>query len=228
LKTLGIDPMTREALACGAENRFFPGPLRRACQLCERPVPIGADLTIGIFGTSSEQSLFIIPKDETTDARLELAYSTDGFATQTEGSGRESAVKAILAASAARRDDLSGDEQGRPGNISSLLVSFARCSLCADCLDACPLYEGELSGMLSVGTLRQREQPVLAELIGISRWLASCSGCGMCEEVCEWDIPLTLLMARLSQYIHQELHYVAGEPGQNLPWAPVECRESWR
>ncbi|MEW6568724.1 MAG: 4Fe-4S dicluster domain-containing protein [Chloroflexota bacterium] len=96
---------------------------------------------------------------------------------------------------------------------------FAGCSLCGDCLDACPLYDGELSGLLGMGSARYGGRPLLAELVDVSRWLASCSGCGMCEEACSCGVPITLLIAPLADRMRQELHYTPGDPAQRLPRA---------
>ncbi len=218
VKALGLERLTRQALASGAEGGFSPALLRMACQLCDWPSPIGADLTIGTFGMLSQQSVLVIAKDESTDSHLGLAIITDGIASGGEISHRESTLKSIHEQRSMKREYLQAMKNGQPVKLGSLLAHFSRCTLCADCLDACPLYDGELSGMLGVGTLSQRERPLFAELIAVSRWLASCSGCGMCEEVCEWGIPLTLLFSLLSRTLDKELQYIAGEPRQCLPW----------
>jgi len=103
----------------------------------------------------------------------------------------------------------------RFADLGSLLSLFASCSLCGDCLDACPLYNGELSGMLGVHGAR----PPLAEMVDVGRWLAACAGCGMCESSCDQDVPLMLLIASLSQQIQGATHQRAGEPARPLPWA---------
>ena len=99
------------------------------------------------------------------------------------------------------------------------MAMFARCTLCADCLDACPLYDGELTGMLGVSSeARQKVHPLLSEMVGVSRWLASCSGCGMCQEACEHNVSLARVVTVLSHRIQNELHYRPGDPNQPLPW----------
>jgi len=61
-----------------------------------------------------------------------------------------------------------------------------------------------------------RERPPLAELVDVSRWLASCSGCGMCEAACNQDVPLMLLISSLSHQIQDGLHHHVGTPTQPL------------
>jgi formate dehydrogenase (coenzyme F420) beta subunit len=215
---LGMDTLTREMITDSEKGGFLNEYLRKACQLCEWPVPCGTDLTIGIFGTLSRQSILLIPKDEAFDAQMRLGEVSDGLVTEVEISLRGNVIQSMMDRRAANRENPGITKFANPADISNLLASFTRCTLCADCLDACPLYEGELSGLLGVGGLHQVERPLLADFIRIGRWLASCSGCGMCEEVCEWDIPLTLLISKLSRPIRNELGYTAGEPGLRLPW----------
>jgi Fe-S oxidoreductase len=116
------------------------------------------------------------------------------------------------------RDELALILPQRMGELGSVLSWLAKCSLCGDCLDACPLYDGELSGLLGIGTARYGGQPLLAEVVEVSRWLASCAGCGMCEEACTSDVPLTVLISSLAHRIREELHYPSGDPAARLPW----------
>jgi Fe-S oxidoreductase len=74
--------------------------------------------------------------------------------------------------------------------------------------------------MLGAGDGRQSGGSLLSELIRVSRWLASCSGCGMCRESCENGIPLTQIVTTLSHRIQSELNYKPGDPNHRLPWMP--------
>jgi Fe-S oxidoreductase len=90
-------------------------------------------------------------------------------------------------------------------------------------LKACPLYGGELDNLAGLASAEasardSSRQPSLAELIQVTRWMASCSGCGMCEEKCQRDVPMTLFISALSHRIRDEAHYTAGSPSQQYPW----------
>lgn len=80
------------------------------------------------------------------------------------------------------------------------------------------MYYGEFSGMLGVGGSHKPSRPLLSELVEVSRWLASCSGCGMCQEACEHGVLVATLISLLAQSIREPLHYHAGDPSQQLPW----------
>ncbi len=218
VSSLGLRSLTEEALACGAEFDRLPRQLRTACRICEWPDPRGADITIGMLGLPPQEMLLVIARDGATSERLQLASVTDGLAEQAEVVRREAVIGATSRRRLRVRAELARTAPQRMNGIGSLLSWLARCSLCGDCLDACPLYDGELSGLIGVGTARYGGHPLLAEVIDASRWLASCAGCGMCEESCSCEVPLTILTSSLAQRIRAELQYTAGDPAARLPW----------
>jgi formate dehydrogenase subunit beta len=205
-------------LSYGKQDSYIPYEVRDTCQMCDSPGPLGADLIIGTIGMEPQENLLLIARNEEIDTALHLQNVTDGVATESQVEFREIMVGKLVDKRAEKRSALMN--QALPEDITSVLALFARCTLCADCLDACPLYDGELSGMLGAGEGRQSGRPLLAELIKVSRWLASCSGCGMCRESCENGIPLTQIVTTLSHRIQGELHYRPGDPNQRLPWMP--------
>lgn len=215
----GLKALTWEALACAAEGDCSPHRPRMACRVCRWPAPVGADVTLGAIGVVPDEYLLLVTRDETTDEQLRLAAVTNGIASEAEAVRREVAVGAIARKRAKLHAEASKSVPQRFSDVGSLLAWFAGCSLCGDCLDACPLYDGELGGLLGVGGTGYGGQAPLAELVEVSRWLASCSGCGMCEEACGSDVPLTLFLSAVTHRIQEELHYAAGDPSQRLPWA---------
>ncbi len=214
----GLRALTEEALECGAECDRLPRQLRTACRICEWPVPRGADVTLGVLGLAPHEMLLLIASDEATSERLHLGAVSDGEAEEAEVVRREVAMGAISQRRARVREELARTVPQRLNDVGSLLSWLARCSLCGDCLDACPLYDGELSGLIGVGTARYGGHPLLAEVVDVSRWLASCAGCGMCEESCSCEVPLTVLISSLARRIRAELQYTAGDPAARLPW----------
>jgi formate dehydrogenase subunit beta len=209
--------MIQVAMAYGSQDSYVPRQVRTACQLCDWSAPKGADITIGSIGIAPQGFLLVITQDENLDAQ-ELSDITDGVATEQQVVCREMMVGKLGDKQAKKRAALVSAQSQRLEDFNSLLSMFARCTLCADCLDACPLYEGELAGMLGVSEAHQGAHPLLSELVGVSRWLASCSGCGMCQEACEQGAALTSLISVISHQIRSDLHYQAGNPDQGLPW----------
>lgn len=192
--------------------------VRAACQLCDSPAPFGADIAIGALGVAPQGAILVVARDETTDMNLKLREVTDEIAAEGQVSSRKAAVRRLADAKAGKRAELIEAYARQSIEVNTALAMFARCTLCADCLDACPLYDGELSGMLGVGEAHQNAHPLLSELVSVSRWLTSCSSCGMCQEACEHGVPLTALVTVWSHRIQSELHYEPGDPTQRLPW----------
>jgi len=210
--------LSRAALLYGCHDDDLPYPVRMACQMCDMPTPLGADVVIGSLDIAPQGHLLVISSNEKMDADLKLAEVTDGLASEAEVRTREIAAARLSEKRLSLRSELINKRTWQAEDLNSIMAMFARCTLCADCLDECPLYDGELSGMLGVKESHQRTNPLLTELVGVSRWLASCSGCGMCQEICEHGVSLTPIIVTLSHRIQQELNYKPGDPDQRLPW----------
>ena len=208
----------RTELDHGRHDGSIPGHIRTACQLCDSPCPQGADIVIGTIGIAPHGELLVVAHDEDTDASLKLQDVTDGMAAEGQVACRELTVKQLADARLQKRSELIRSQSWQTEDMHTAWALFARCTLCADCLDACPLYDGQLRGMLGVREAYEGSHPLLSELVSVSRWLASCSGCGMCQEACELGISLTPIITMLSHQIQAKLHYQPGDPDQRLPW----------
>lgn len=210
--------MINAALSCESQENQIPYQMRAACQMCDTPAPLGADVTIGCIGSALQGYLLATTADEETSTTLKLADVTDGIASESEVVYRETMVGKLADKRSALRVNLVNKQTRHEEELNSAMALFARCTLCADCLDACPLYDGELAGMLGVAEAHQQTHPLLTELVSVSRWLTSCSGCGMCQEACEHSVSLTPIVITLSHRIQHELRYKPGDPNQRLPW----------
>lgn len=219
----GAEVITAETLLNAAEGGLRPQTFRTACQICDWPAPRGADLAIGAIGVNSTQYLLLIARDEETDQRLGLPGLVNHFATEYQVSHRETVVGAIADMRAAIRKNMVEElaTSRHFGDLGSVLAWLANCDLCGKCLNACPLYDGELDVLLGKPQPRHADRAPLAELVAVSRWLVSCGGCGMCEESCDQGVPLILLISALSHRIQGDLHYTSGDVSKRLSWMPV-------
>lgn len=216
----GLQEATAQVLRNAAEGGLRPQRFRTACQICDWPAPCGADVTIGMIGVESGRYLLVVARDEEVDSRLDLPAVTAGLASEYQVSHRETVVGAVADMRAGVRRQLLEQAPGerRFGDLGSILAWFAACSACGQCLAACPIYEGEIDGLLAPAEASTRRNAPLEQLAALGRWLASCSGCGMCEEACSSDVPLTLLISALSHRVRGEIRYRCGDPIQRLPW----------
>jgi ferredoxin len=210
--------VTAELLQHIADGGLRAFHFRTACQMCDWPAPNGADITIGLLGIPNGEYFLVIARDEETDTRLKLSSVAPKLATESQVSHRETVVEAVADTRAGVRRKLMEEMQStcRFGDLSYILAWLANCSLCGECLKACPLFESPNDH--SLGNTSSEGRSVLTELVKLSRWLAVCVGCGMCAEACPGHVPLTLLISGLGHRIREEIHYCAGDPAQRLPW----------
>jgi formate dehydrogenase subunit beta len=211
-----------ETMLNASEGGLRPQPFRTACQICDWPAPRGADLVMGTIGVDSNQHLLLIARDEDTDQRLGLPGLADHLATEYQVSHRETVVGALADMRAVIRKNMVEElaTSRHFGDLGSVLAWLNNCDLCGKCLNACPLYDGELDNLLGKSKPRHPERAPLADLVAVSRWLSSCGGCGMCEETCAQGVPLILLISALSHRIQGDLHYASGDASKRLPWMP--------
>lgn len=210
--------MIHVALRYGRQDSYIPYTVREVCQMCDSPRPLGADIAVGTIGIEPQGELLIIARNEDIDTALHLESVTDTLATEYQVFCREMMVGKLVDKRAEKRAALIKSQTLQMEEMTTALAMLACCTLCADCLDACPLYDGELAGMLGAGDGRQNGHSLLAELVRVSRWLASCSGCGMCQQSCEHGVSLSRAITALSHRIQTDLHYRPGDPSQHLPW----------
>ena len=212
-KLLTAGSATGMAMQCMqvAEEGEMPCQTRTACQMCERPAPRGADVTLGFIGVDATKELLVIAADESADRRLRLDEVTRREATEREVVKREATLTNIIAKhTACTERELSKLEMSF-GGLAGALTTLATCTECRSCLQACPLYDGEL------------DDPTLTlvgQLGAISKWIVSCSGCGMCEESCPKGVPLAVVARALSRPLRAKFDYTPGRSvNEKLPWA---------
>ena len=209
------DWLMDEALQLAQTGQVRTEGYRLACQLCERPAADyrAADLLIGLVGVPNQERLLVLA-DEAKDARWNLEALTDRPATERETVDREVTLWRLAErrkeAAEAKLESL-GLTDAYPGVIMGYMN---KCTLCGECVDACPQWSEELRSALAGG-----KDAFLQALLSASQRQASCSGCGMCQVHCPEGIPLSAIQRALSRQIQQRMHYVAGRDLHDpLPW----------
>jgi formate dehydrogenase subunit beta len=214
-KMLTAGSATEMAMQCMrvAEEGEIACQTRTACQMCERPAPRGADVTLGFIGVDATRELLVIAADESADARLKLGEVTWREATEREVVKREATLTNIIAKHNTHAERELVRLEMSFGGLAGALTTLATCTECRSCLQACPLYDGEL------------DDPTLSlvgQLGAVSKWLVSCSGCGMCEESCPNNVPLATVARALSRPLRAKFGYTPGRSvDEKLPWATL-------
>ena len=193
-------------------------PLRTACQICEFPTPVGADITVGLIGV--EDGILVTLDDELA-SKFGLM---EGEAPQ-----REEAVSKLVEARTTARDQAFAEFREATKSIAEFADQFATCIRCYTCSVACPIcfcrecvfrtetFEPEseryFRGMQRKGALRMPSETLLYQLTRLNHMVASCVGCGMCESACPNDLPLTVIFRSVGDGVQEMLDYT---PGRSL------------
>lgn len=206
----GADRVTRETLRFARQGGILLYRNRPACQMCVSPVPVGADVCIGVLGLPVSEVILITARDGPTAERLGLEAITDGPAPAGLVADHEHMALALASRRDRARRRMTRYLSGVPATVDELITHLRNCAPCRECLDACPIYGAE--------TVAYGVSPLDSGPEGMRRWLASCAGCGMCEQACPKHLPLAALLARLqSELTEAEGHAVGRSTRASLP-----------
>lgn len=208
--------LTRHALRLAQAGQVVPSGARLACRLCERPAPDyrAANILIGLVGVKTDE-LILILADEVDDHRLALESVTTRPATEREAVEREVTLWRLMERRKEAADRLL-EELGLSDAYPGVIFGYMhRCTLCGECIDACPQSSDSLRTALAKG-----REAFIEVLLNESLRLASCSGCGACQLHCPEGIPLCAISRAMSRQIQQRMHYVPGrDVREPLPWS---------
>ena len=209
-------------------NKFKEGKedplLRKACQVCETPTPMSADLVIGWLGTDFNTGILLeasTPQGEKVIEGLGLKEGTV--------EGREAAISKLVAERVDERDKLFAQIQKDVHGLENLMATLAPCLNCHNCKTACPLcycrecffdspvFEFEAEKYLGwaerKGALRMPTDTLLFHLTRMNHMVISCVGCGLCTEACPNNIPVFDIFRLVAYQVQKSFDYV---PGRSL------------
>ena len=195
--------LTDEALQFARQGGIVPYRYRGACQMCTAPDARQADVNIGVLGMPARRVLLVEARDAQTAHMLDLDLHADGPASEDLIVQRNRVLGKIIA-----RHELawaSTCERLRdilPGDVAQLVERFAACGACQECLDACPICAVDRPERNTDGEYAQDD---------LCRWLISCTGCGMCEQVCPQHEPLCAIFGVIREQLAQATGYEAGQ-----------------
>lgn len=214
---------TEDFLSRVREGKEDP-TLRKACQVCEYPAPMGADITIGLFGANLDKGIWLVagtPEGEKVIQELGLEAA--------KGEERQSAVTKLIEERSRKREEMLKQTRERIKGLDKLMAALATCINCHNCKTACPLcyckecffdspvFEFEANKYLDwakrKGALRLPNDTLLFHLTRLNHMVSSCVGCGMCTEACPNDIPVADIFRLVGERVQKMLDYV---PGRSL------------
>ncbi|MFC1932726.1 Coenzyme F420 hydrogenase/dehydrogenase, beta subunit C-terminal domain [Chloroflexota bacterium] len=228
---------TQRALDLVKEGKDDP-LLREACQVCEYPFPLNADLTIELIGSDLDKNIFLKAATEKGERILEVLElkESDGSAE------RQSAITKLISERVRKRDELFKRTVEEVHGLDNLLSDFARCINCHNCRDVCPLcyckeclfdspaFEWEADKYLTWASnksmLRMPTDTLLFHLTRLNHMAISCVGCGLCQEACPNEIQVFRIFRLVGDRVQKVFDYVPGRSlDEELPLVTFEEAE---
>lgn len=225
-----------QQLLARAQNGDIAGlPFRTACSMCENPTAPHADIAIGFIGVDNTKMLSVEMRD---DVAAELGIGADATSAQ----GRERILATLVAARMARRDEALNSFRTQMRTGEGMAGYFANCLECTNCMNACPICYCKECFFRTENAVREpRELLRLAQRLGsvsmppdallfqmtrLNHMATSCVGCGMCEEACPQDIPLTAMFRAVGSRVQAIFEYKPGEElGDKPPFMEFKREE---
>jgi formate dehydrogenase subunit beta len=178
----GPGELTREALLFARQGGILLYRNRPACQRCGAPLPAAVDLCLGVHGLAAGEAILLTARDEETARLLRLDAISDGPAPSDLIVQHTKVAAALTARRSRTRARVEEQLAGLPGTVEQLAAHILACAPCRACLEACPVYAGQLE---------------TASVERVTEWLACCAGCGMCEQACPQHLPLPSVIDRI-------------------------------
>ena len=227
--------------AKGATQRFYQHTLwnegnapqeialSSACQSCEFPIPLGADVCIGLLGVDTKKQLLLQSQTSKGESLMESLNLSDAE----EPPGRKTAIEALIAERIAHRDKMFAETHAATDSLDKLTSYFANCINCYNCRVACPVcyckecvfvtdvFEHEPSQYLKwatrKGAIKMPTDTVFYHVTRLAHMSTACVGCGQCSNACPNDIPVAELFRTVAHRTQQAFDYEAGRSLDEMP-----------
>ncbi len=200
-----------------------------ACQVCEFPLPLGADIAVALYGVDTARRILVTAQTEAGGALL----SQLGFDAADMPSARTAAVEALVADRVAARDRMFEETREATADLEKLTGYLAGCINCYNCRVACPVcycktcvfvtdvFDHEplqyLRWAERKGALKMPTETVFYHLTRLAHMGTACVGCGQCSNACPNDIPVMALFRTSSHRIQEAFGYEAGRSLDEKP-----------
>jgi len=207
--------------------------LRLACRICENPVPISADITIGLFGHDPNQEMEVIVGD-----RLEGDFKDRGILelSAEESDSRKQVVSQLIEERIRKRDEVFGEFRERVGDLQALMNALSTCIRCHNCMVVCPIcyckecvfrtptFEHQSDQFLRwadrKGGIQMPADTLVFHLTRMAHMATSCIGCGLCDSACPNGLPVMTLFRTVGHGVQSMFDYVPGrDPNETPPVA---------
>ncbi len=196
--------------------------LSPACKACESPVPVNADLALGLFGVDINLQLLV----KANTSKGEELLGKLGLSEMEEPKAREKAIAALVAERIAYRDKMFEETSEATSDLNKLTSYLANCINCYNCRVACPVcyckecvfvtdvFDHEPSQYLRwakrKGILKIPTDTVFYHITRLVHMSTACIGCGQCSNACPNNVPVMELFRTIAGYTQKAFDYEAG------------------
>jgi len=197
------------------------GKLREACQICEYPYPLIADVTVGLIGNDFGKEIVLLANTPAGEQVVNGLGLPDA-----KSDGRKPALDKLVADRVMRRDEVFAQTLAATKGLEKLTSTFAPCIGCHNCRDMCPVcycrecvfdsqtfcFEADkyLDWASRKGALRVPTDTLLFHLTRLNHMATSCVGCGQCAEACPNDVPVFRIFRLVASKVQPVFSYVPG------------------
>lgn len=192
-----------------------------ACKICEFPAAANVDLRLCAIG-SGNGTVHIEAVTEKGQAALEKS----GLKTGDNPSGRDEAVKKLVATRTEAKDKKFAEYRAETNTFQALGDKLSACINCYNCRVACPVcyckecvfvtdtfrHTGDQFMMWADkgGMLKMPNDTIFYHLTRITHMSLFCVGCGQCTSACPNDIDLMPLFRTSADKTQAKFSYQAG------------------
>jgi len=211
-----------ESVLDGKPDAIKGVDLAEACKVCEHPVPVNADIIIGLYGVDYNSQLLVeaaTPNGEDIIQALNLSGTE-------ESPGRRETIVSLILDRTVKRDEMFEEISNATSSIEKLSVYLAKCVNCYNCRVACPVcYCRECVFITDVfdhdpyqylqwakrkGKIKMPTDTDFFHLTRMAHIGLTCVGCGQCSNACPNNIPLTELFRTIAHHAQKAFDYEAG------------------
>ncbi|MGD2187205.1 MAG: Coenzyme F420 hydrogenase/dehydrogenase, beta subunit C-terminal domain [Desulfobacterales bacterium] len=223
----------------GNLSQIEGAPFASACKSCENPVPVNADILIGLFGVEVEDYLWVQSQSVSgTDLLNQIS-----LAEISEPRSRQEVISAMVAKRRAYRDEMFVKTREATNSLEKMTAYFAKCMNCYNCRVACPVcYCKECVFVTDVfnhdpsqylrwanrkGLIKMPTDTLFFHLTRLAHMSTACVGCGQCSNACPNDIPVMELFRSVAQDTQKAFEYEAGKSIEQDPPLSVFYEEEF-
>lgn len=178
----GVRELTQEVLRNARQGGISTDRFRSACQMCTCPGTLGVDLCIGVLGMPVKEYALVKVGNPALLEHFNLEQILDGRAPDWLVKQHDRVLSQVLERHERVKQRMqAGLDEGLPHDLLGWMEHLKGCENCQACLEACPLYTDQLE----------------AGVEAVSDWLLNCVACGICDDVCPKQLPLTAIIERI-------------------------------